>query len=210
MTEELQSLLERIEEDGVRKGEEKARAIVQAAEEKAAGILKDAEAQAAARRQAAERDADAFEERAATSIRQAARDVVLSVGETLQGAFRRIVRAEVDDELSGEGLRAILGGLLETYFRDAAGAGAVLRVGEKEREQLVAHFQKRFSEALKDGLEIQGDSGVIAGFTIRLRGEDVEHDFSGEAVTDALCELLRPKVAEIVRSAMQDPGSGDG
>jgi len=31
----------------------------------------------------------------------------------------------------------------------------------------------------------------------------VQHDFSGEAVCDAICALLRPHLAEIVRSVEQ-------
>ena len=69
MSEELQSLLDRIQRDGVAKAEARAAEIVSAAEQKASGIVAEAEKKAAEIRAAAEADAETSARRSAESLR---------------------------------------------------------------------------------------------------------------------------------------------
>ena len=50
-------------------------------------------------------------------------------------------------------------------------------------------------------MEIKADDSIISGFKVSLKGDNVQHDFSGEAITEAMCRLLRPHLAEIVKQS---------
>ena len=68
--EDLQSLLEKINRDGVEKAEAEAKKIVDAAKARASAVMAEAEAAAAKMREDAERDTAAYVARAEESLRQ--------------------------------------------------------------------------------------------------------------------------------------------
>ena len=183
MSEELQSLLDRIQADGVAKAEARAADIVSAAEKKAAERLAKAEA-----------DAATFERRAGESLRQAARDVVRSVRENVQETCERLLRADVKAALSGDALAAVV----ETVAKASAAedAGAELRVPPAEAEKVAAHAKARLAAELAKGLKIAPDADVAAGVRVLVKNGRVEHDFTAEAVVEALSRVVRPELAK--------------
>ena len=161
MSEELQSLLDRIQADGVGKAEARAAEIVAEAEKKAAAIVAEAEKKAADLRSKAEADAATFARRSEESLRQAARDVVRGVRENVQATCERLVKADVKAALSGDALAAVV----ETVAKAAVAedAGAELRVPPAEAEKVAAHAKARLAAELAKGLRIAPDSDVGAG-----------------------------------------------
>jgi V/A-type H+-transporting ATPase subunit E len=210
MTEELQSLLDRIQKEGVEKADAEAEAILAAAREEARGIVREAETQAASLRKKAEEDAAAFGERSRKSLGQAARDVVLSVGDAVTRVLRDLIRREVASAMTRETLQQALTAVVKSYFGKGAGGARIdLLLPPEAVKQVQDYFQQAFAEALKNGLEIRADEGLVSGFKVAVVSDEVEHDFSAEAITEALCQLLRPTLAEIVRAAATD-ASGTG
>lgn len=203
MAEELQSLLERIQKDGVDKAESQAETILEEARHKAADILTAAREEADELRSSAETEAEAFEQRANASLRQAARDVVLSVGEAIDRTFRGLAASDVSAAMTPEVIENMLTSIVQPYFEKGSGKLAVL-LSEKDRESMQDALSARFADALKQGLEIRGIRGMAAGFRVSVVDDNVEHDFSSEAVTDALCALIRPRLAEVVRAAIAE------
>ena len=192
MAEELQQLLEKIQHDGVEKANAEAAAILAKAKADADAILKDAEAKAAARRDEAEADARAFEDRARKTISQAARDTVLDVkaalGRLLENLLAKDVAAALADpaEVARLALAAV----------KALGADAVdVTAGAK----LAAALKAQLAAAAAKGVQVVLDETTGAGFSLRLDGGRVEHDFSEAALAAALAKRLRPDLARLVR-----------
>ena len=75
MAEELQNLLEKINQEGLKKAEARKNEIIAEAEEQASQIIAEAKNQAETIRKTAESDAAETVERANNAIRQAARDL---------------------------------------------------------------------------------------------------------------------------------------
>lgn len=203
MAEELQSLLDRIQKDGVDKADAEAARIVETAREKAAAIKAEAEAEARARLEKAEQEAAAFESRARETLRQAARDVVLSVGEALQSVLRGVLRRETSQAMTADVVGQMLVTFTEAYARqDGRAAGLEALVAPEQKQAVADYCFKALSDKAREGLEIKGDSSVVSGFRVTLAGQNVQHDFSQQAVADALGQLLRPQLAEIVREGL--------
>lgn len=195
MSEELQSLLDRIQAEGVAKAESRAAELLAEAEKKAAGIVAEAEKKAAALRASAEADAATFARRSEESLRQAARDVVRTVRENVQETCERLLRADVRAALSGDALAAVV----ETVVKAAVAedAGAELRVPPAEAEKVAAHAKARLAAELAGGLRIAPDSDVAAGVRVLVKDGRVEHDFTDGAVVEALSRVVRPELAAV-------------
>ena len=192
MAEELQQLLEKIQRDGVEKADAEAAAILAKAKADADAILKDAEAKAAARRDEAEADARAFEDRARKTISQAARDTVLDVkaalGRLLENLLAKDVAAALanPDEVARLALAAV-----KALGADAVDVAAGAQLADALKAQLAAAAAK--------GVQVVLDETTGAGFSLRLDGGRVEHDFSEAALAAALAKRLRPDLARLVR-----------
>ena len=79
MSEDLQSLLEKINREGVEKARAEADKIIADAKAKAADIVKTAQAEAAKSKADAEKAAADYAARAAETVRQAERDTMLKI-----------------------------------------------------------------------------------------------------------------------------------
>ena len=195
MSEELQSLLDRIRNDGVAKAESRAAEITAAAEKKAAETLAAAEKKAAETRARAEEDAAAFARRSEETLRQAARDVVRTVRENVQQTCERLLRADVKAALGGDALAAVVEAVAKASA--AEDAGAELRVPPAEAGRIAAHAKARLAAELAGGLRIAPDSDVSAGVRVLVDGGRVEHDFTDAAIAEALCRVVRPELAKL-------------
>ena len=204
MAEELQNLLDRIQKQGVERAEAEAERIRAAAGEEAERLVAEARQAADAARKKAEADRAAIEARGRTALAQAARDVILAVGEALQAALERIVRDHVSAALDDGTLKQMLGTMVEAYCRAGEGpSGIEVLLEPEQRERLAADLSARFTAVLRDGLDIKPDRTLSAGFRISRTDDEVEHDFSAAAIAESLCRILRPRLAEIVAEAAQ-------
>ena len=197
MAEELQSLLDRIQAEGVDKAKAEAARIVEEAERKAAEIVADAGRKAADLRAKAEEEARVLQARSEQSLRQAARDVVLEVGDNVRQTLERVLRKDVDAALADP---AFLQKYVEGIVRAAASGdegAAELHVAPEQAEALAAYARSRLAAEAEKGLRIAPDRDVTAGVRVMVRDGRVEHDFTDEAVMQALSRMIRPALAKI-------------
>ena len=195
MAEELQQLLEKIQHDGVEKANAEAAAILAKAKADAAAILKDAEDRAAACRTQAESDAKAYAERAGKTVSQAARDTVLDVRGAVTRLLEKLLAKDVSAALADATSAAALAREVLAGLALPNGATADVNAGARLADALKAQLA---ADAV-NGVKIVLDESVGAGFSVRLDGGRVEHDFSEAAIAAALAKRLRPDLAKLVQ-----------
>lgn len=190
MAEDLQSLLEKINRDGVEKAQAQADGILADAKAKAAAIVKEAEDTAAKAKAASEKAAADYAERAKETIRQAARDTVLAVEAAVTKTLENLLAKDVKAALSDSSAAARLA---MKAIEGLAGAAEV------------AAANKELASALKAQLAAKGDIKVVldetldSGFTVRTDGGRVEHSFTGATVAEELAKALRSDLAALMK-----------
>lgn len=189
MSEDLQSLLEKINRDGIEKAEAEAAGIVAAAKAKAAEIVKAAEESAAKAKAAAERAAADYEARAKESLAQAARDTVRKVESSVTGTLERLLAKDVDRSLADP---AAVSALVAAALKDLVGPGEFVCGA-----QLAAAAKAQL--AARGDFTVTLDEALGAGFSVRLDGGRVEHSFTGAVIAEELAKRLRPDLAALVK-----------
>ena len=190
MAEELQQLLEKIQRDGVDKANAEAKAILDKANAEAKTIVDRAKEEAAAAAAKAEADAQAFAERANKTIGQAARDTVMEVKNGVNKFFEGLLAQDVKTALA-DNAAALAAEVIKAL---AAGTDAQVAANT----QLAEALRAQFAAGAANGVQVVTDESVGTGFSVRLDGGRVEHDFSEKAITAALAKRLRPDLAKIV------------
>ena len=187
--EDLQGLLEKINRDGVEKADAEAKKIIEAAQAKADALIKDALAKAAQSKADTEKAAAAYAERAAETIRQSARDIVIGVKDSVTALLESLLSKNVEKALGDETAATQI---VADAIKDLTGPGEI-RCGAR----LAAALQSQASSLRSFTLTTDDALGV--GFTVKLDGGRVEHDFTAETISTELAKRLRPDLAKLLQ-----------
>ena len=211
MAEELQSLIDRIQKDGVERAEAEAGAILARAKAQAAELVKTAEAQAAALLKKADVDSLQFAERGTRTIEQSARNVILATGQALAEVASGLIGKAVGESLDAGALKTLIGALVTAFAARGMSEGHVeVLLNPADQQQLGAVFAAQLQRELGVGVELKPDERMKRGFTMRLSGGQVTVDCSQEAIAEAMSEFLRPKLAGLVNEAARGLDKGVG
>jgi len=189
MSEDLQSLLEKINRDGVEKAEAEAAKIVAAAKEKADALIKSAREEAAKCEAQAKQSAETDAARAAETIRQAARDTVISVQGAVTALLEKLLTKDVEKSLADETAAAAL---VQEVIRGFATTGEIAAAPK------LAQALKARTAAL-GSFQVVTDETLGTGFSVKLDGGRVEHAFTAEVIASELAKRLRPELAALLK-----------
>jgi len=196
MTQDLQQLLEKIQRDGVDKAKSEADKILTQANSQAHAIVESAKSESAKIIAKARQEAEGFEHRAEETIRQSARDTLLTVEKSVTALLAKLLADQVNSAMGGSELVSKLAEeAVRTYL---AGRGAVEVAASAK---LADALRSAFAEKALKGVTVVTDDATGAGFRVRLDNGRVEHTFTGVAVADALARQLRPRLAALLKQA---------
>lgn len=198
MAEDIQGLLERIQSEGIAKAEAEQKRILEEAEQKAKEILSDAKAKAAEIVKNAEEEASVSEKKGNAAVKQAARDVILSLQSDLQNRLEKLVRDSIGEALTPEVLAKIILSMSEKFMTQESSSLEVL-LSKNDADALTAGLKAGLLAGLKAAPEIKVGGGMSAGLKIGIKGSDLYFDFSDDALTDVICSYAGPKVAAAIK-----------
>ena len=205
MPEDLQHLLQRIQAEAVDISEREAEEIISKARIRASAIVREAEDKAKSLLSQAEKDANAYLERSTRALEQAGRDLLITVGQGIQKSIEGMVGEAVKECFDEGFLREQISKIITSYLVDPDGQGGIeVLVGSNDRDPLVEFVRSRFQNALSQGVVLREGAGIRKGFRISYDQGNAFHDFSSEAVAEALCSFLRPNLVKILHSVARE------
>lgn len=205
MAVELQHLIDRLHREGVEKAEREAEQILARAKAHAASLVQEAEATASVRLEQAEREAQGYLERSTRALEQSARDLLITVGQGVEGIVQDIVAEATNTALDRDTLKEMMVKIVQAYAqRNGAESRIEFLISESDRQEILDFFIDQYRQHLISGVTIKPDRDVFRGFRVVLEGERVYHDFTKPAIAEALANFLRPHLAEIVHRAARE------
>ena len=199
MSKELQGLLNKIQAEGLEKAENERARLVAEAKAQADAIVAEAKAQADKIRKDAEADAEASRKKADAAVRQAARDVIISLKDDLQEKLRAVVREAAAQAMTPEAMAGLIAKIAEQFAQNAA-SGAEVILSVREREEAAQKLIGCLPDVLKKNTSVRLGRGFAAGFKVGFKDSEVFFDFSDEALTDIICEFVGPKLAAVIKA----------
>lgn len=191
----LESLIEKIKQEGIEEARQTSQEILAKAQAEAAATVEQAQNEAA--RIVAEGKAAAarFQQNAERALQQAARDTLLSLKERIHELFDRVFKREVGQALSPEFLSQLIQNLVTQWARDGA---AEVEVSAEDKEKLEALLFEGLRQQLRDGVVLLVGDTIGKGFRIGMRGEEVYYDFSDETIAEVLKSFLNPMLQALL------------
>lgn len=199
MAVELQYLIDRIHREAIEKADLEAVRILAEAKERATAIVKEAEVTAMALLEQADRDATLYVERSTRTLEQAARDLLISVGQAFENMVQDIVGIATEQALDPETLKRMMVKLAQAYAEHNGAENRIeFLISPGDQKEITEFFADQYRHHLVSGVTISTDSRVIKGFRVVLKDERIYHDFTKSAIAESLSHFLRPHLAEIV------------
>ena len=203
MAEELQSLLEKIQRDGIEKAAAERDEIVKNANAEAAAILAAARAEAEKMRADAANDAEALKKRAESAIRQAARDILLELKSELQRRVAAVTRNRMDAALSSEFIAGLVREIATTALSsaDKAASGKLeVMVGPAKCEEVAKLITASVGADLVEKMTIFPNAAAGRGLKVSVEGNEVFFDFSDAALTEMICEYAGSRISAVINA----------
>jgi V/A-type H+-transporting ATPase subunit E len=200
MSVQLQELIDKIKSEGIKEAEEQAAQIKKRAEDEARQIVSQAKKEAASLLQDAANKNTQLEQSSKEAIKQAARDMVLSLKEEIVAVFDNLLKREIKKALSPDVLKNALLALINNWGKEKAG-DAEFVLPAKDAKAVEEYLLSQLSAELKQGLEIKPEPRLEAGFKVLEKDGSAFYDFSLEGIRAYLMEYLNPKVREFIKGS---------
>ncbi len=198
MADQIKELIEKINQEGVQAVQEKAREIESQAQQKAEAIVRKAEAQAKVIIESAQDKVNNLQESSRVILKQAARDLLLTLKAEITALLERLITKDVGAALSPEALFQIVSGVIKEY-----GGGekneAIVCLSDSDKKKLDGYFLNKLKDELKKGVELHHQSDIQSGFIISFDAGKSHFDFTDKALAQYLSSFLKPQMAELFK-----------
>ncbi|ADK81575.1 V-type ATP synthase subunit E [Sediminispirochaeta smaragdinae] len=198
---QLKELIETIKSEGVDNAEAQAKEIVNEAQKKRNEIIADAEQEAARIREKAEEDAAKMQATAEESIRQAGRDLLLSLESSITSMLDAVVKKEAASALTGEGLSKAIVALLSNWSEEKDSLELLLP--ENERVEVEEYLKKALGTKMKKGVTVKPVAGIEAGFKIAEEGGSAYYNFTADGIAEILSQYVSPRLSSLLRESVK-------
>ncbi|MDP8229508.1 MAG: hypothetical protein P9L93_00185 [Candidatus Gorgyraea atricola] len=200
MSEKLKELLEKINQEGVQQAGENAKVIELQAKKNAERIISSAKNKAHSIIEEAEDIAEKTKKTGEVALKQASRDLMLSLKDEIRKIFSKIVASETAKAVSSEDIVNLLVELIENYIKKGgASSDVAVLVKKEDLEKLKKTMLSKLKEKVKEGIEFKASPNINAGFSISFDKGKSFFDFTDEGLTQALCAYLNPELTKLLK-----------
>ena len=197
MAEEIQYLIDQIQKEGVEKAELEAEKIINDAKSEAEKIINDAKSEAEKNKSEAIDEAKSLKNKSITAIEQAARDLLITLGQSCEKVVLSTLDVSIKKELKHEFLTILIKKIIENQNESLS-----VILNESDAKNLIGLVSDIAKENSNE-IDLSVDSNILSGFKIQFKENQVFLDYTNESLTSSLSEFLRPELAKIVSEAIK-------
>jgi V/A-type H+-transporting ATPase subunit E len=217
----VEALIERLRNEGVVAGQEKAEDIVSNAQKRAEWIIEEAELEAKELLDQARKQADDIKTAGQDALQLAARDAFIKLRDTLLGSFShevmRVVGEQMADKSFTEQLILALAGTVReksgldeskeiviSLPEDVMGIDELRKNPEELKQGSLSHYTASLAaNLLREGVRLEITDEIEAGLLVRLVDDAMEIDFSDKAVAGLLLEHIQPRFRALLQGIVK-------
>jgi len=200
---QLNSLIEKIKQEGIQEANNKAGEIIKQAEESKKAIIQEAEEKAERIVKQAEEQTDKLKDNSHKAITQAVRDAALSLKQEIKKLFDNILKKEIQRTLSDDFIRELIIRIAQTLPK-AKETGIEISLSQQEKTRLEDLVLSGIKKESAHGITFRVNPNIDKGFYIGIKDEGFHYDFTDQAILEILKEYLRPFIVKI----LEEEGNG--
>lgn len=200
MTDTLNALIEKIQQEGIEEAEAKARQIETEAQNRARKIIEDATGKADSILAETKKNLDKIRKSDETALSQAARNLLISLRHEINDILLKVIKENIRETLSDE----MLYGIIEKLILEQSaqpGTDIVVILTPKELTAL-GGLLVNLQDRIRKGITLRHSNQFDRGFVISYDAGKSYFDFSDHALGEAVMKYLKPKLAAILNESV--------
>ncbi|MCC9608284.1 hypothetical protein LOC68_11145 [Blastopirellula sp. JC732] len=202
----VQSLIDRIRDDGVQAARAEADLLLKNARNQASQIVDQARQEADALRSAAANEIEGHRTAALDALQLAARDTVIELKARVAARFeefikRLVVSATHDEELVRNLVLVLAGHTASEFIQNKEMEIRISRAlfGEETLEEEGNRALLALSsDMLREGVELIPDDGIDGGARVKLVDDQLEIDLSDQAISRMIAQQMIPRFRDLL------------
>lgn len=198
MTEDIKTLIEKINQEGIVAAQEKAKEIESQAKQSANEVFEKAKKEAHKLINDAKEEIAKMHEQEKTALAQAGRDLLLSLRQEINSMLKRLITEEVKDALTSENLFKILNNIIKSNCEQAK-HDIIVYVSNEDAKILAESFLAKLKQDVKKGIVLRPSESIQKGFIVSFDSGKSEFDFSDKALAEYIGSVLKPRLKEILQ-----------
>ncbi|MCM8789474.1 MAG: V-type ATP synthase subunit E family protein [Candidatus Omnitrophica bacterium] len=202
MAEEIKGLIEKIQQEGIRVAEEKAKEIEEQAKKRAEEIIQKAKQQAQEITRATEEKIAQMQANNKVLLKQAGRDFLLTVRGELNSLLNKLILAKVREALTPQGLSEMLTYIIKETVKAQPKSEIIITLKPDDLKIIKETFLSSLSEEVKKGLMLTPSDEITAGFLISYDSGKSQFDFSDKALADFIATSIKPRLKELLKDTV--------
>ncbi len=205
MAENIKGLITKIQQEGIEVAQDKAREIASQAETEAKAVINQAKAQAEVMVDQAKAEIARTQKSADASLKQAGRDLLLSLRKEIGLMLKGLILKQVQDSLDASELKDILNKLIKQ-----ASAGekdeVVVSLAERDLAKIEKGLIAKLSAEVKKKVKLVPSGEISGGFIISYDSGKSHFDFSDTAIAEYLSLHLTSKLGQVLQEGTSETG----
>ncbi len=199
MADELQALLDKITEQELQKADaEKGRILSQAREEAEATVRK-AQEEAKSIVENARREAAILQQKGEEALRQASRDVLLSLRSELEKRVKQAAEELLNANMQPATIADIVSKLVVNFVKaDGSSDDIQILLNQEDIAAVEAALKATLADNLRAKCTLAPSNAVSGGFKLVFKESGVVYDFTDKALADTVAAGLGGKIASVI------------
>ena len=193
MEQQIQDLIASIKKDGIESATNESKKILEEARKEAERIVDEAKKERDKIIADGKKTIEIERESSISSVKQAARDVSLTLRKNLEDKFKKIlgqkVSSSLDEKVIAEAIVAVVKGECN---------GCDVEVSKEMVDKVNAVLTSQFAKELEKGVTLRASSSVSGGCKVYSKDGSAYIDLSDEEITKLLYPYLSSSLKEII------------
>lgn len=198
---QLEQLIEKIKNDGVKAAQEENDAILAQANAQAEQIIAEAKAEAEALLRQAREENDRLVRVSEEAIRQAGRNLLLSFRESVAKELEAVTGRQMSQAYTPQALEQLIPQVVAQWAAQPEVEDLAVLLGPDDLAALEGSLQAALKQRLLEGVTLRPSNAFDGGFRIAVNGGTAYYDYSASAVTEMISAYLSPRVTALLKEA---------
>jgi V/A-type H+-transporting ATPase subunit E len=190
----LKGLIAKVKAEAIEKADKEAQELISQAQQQAAKIVKKAEQERKEILEKANATSEEIQSKGVIALKQAARDVNLSIKSDLIELFKSVLEANIEEAFSKEVYVAVI-----KEFTKALKGNLSISLPEELEDQLVNSIRQEVAQNSSAATVIK-DKNLLSGLSVRQTDEGWSYDMTAEEISELLNSNLSQRWMTILNS----------
>ncbi|RJP27288.1 MAG: hypothetical protein C4533_07405 [Candidatus Omnitrophota bacterium] len=205
MPEDIKGLIQKIQEEGIKAAQDKARKIEEEAALKASGIVAEARKEAERLIKQAKDNIAREEESSKAMLSQAGRDFIITLKREVNNILDRIIDLQVKEALTPQELGNMMNSIIKGCNKSSK-EDIIISVSKADIEKLSDTFLAKLKNEAKREIVLKQSQEISAGFIISFDSGKSHFDFTDKALAEFIGSQIKPKLKEILEPIASKKG----